>query len=351
MKNKFLLFSLLSIFSIQMLAQSVPQEQRTLITKVTASWCTNCGTWGWTTFEGLVEDNEDKAVLIANHYSGDLSNTTSDEIAENWNVASQPRFFTGNDDQSIIPSNVDDKRIAIKDIVDANFMNMPLANAGIEASINGDQLIINTKTKFFQATSGEYYLGVYVVENGVINNQSGQGANAVHKKVMRGAVTPSTFGDLLMNGSIGMNMEFDKSFSITLDSNWDINNLEVITIIWQKENDTYSFINTNIITDIAATTAIENVLAQALQGATIKVTPTIVSTQATLSIDLEKDLLDSTIQLFDLQGRKISDIFQGKLNAGNTTFTINKKSVTTNGMYFIILQSDQKVISQKVIFE
>ena len=348
MKNKFLLFSLLSVFSIQMFSQTVPQEQRTLITKITASWCTNCGTWGWTAFEGLVEDNEAKAVLIANHYSGDLSNTDSDEIAENWNVFAQPRFFVGDSDQSLNSSNSADKRIAIKDMVDANFMNMPLANAGMEASISGDQLTVNTKTKFFQATTGEYYLGVYVVENGVINNQSGQGSNAVHKKVMRGAVTPTTFGDLLMNGSIGMNVEFDKSFTMTLDSNWDINNMEVITIIWQKENDTYSFINTNIVTDIAATTAITNVI---LEGAAIKVTPTIISTHATLSVDLDKSLANATIQIFDIQGRKVMDIFQGELTNGNTTFTIQKNNLEQGGIYFLSLQANQKVITEKIIFD
>lgn len=348
MKKNFLLFSLLSVFSLQMFAQTVPQEQRTLITKVTASWCGNCGTWGWTLFEGLVEDNPDKAVLIANHYSGDLSNTTSDEIAENWNVNSQPRFLTGNDDQSVLSSNIDAKRTAIKGIVDANFMSMPLANAGIEASITGDQLMINTKTQFFQPTTGEYYLGVYIVENGVINNQSGQGANAVHKKIMRGAVTSTTFGDLLMNGSIGMNMEFDKSFTMTVDSGWDINNLEVVTIIWQKENDDYSFINTNMVSEITETTSISNVL---LEGASIKVSPNVISSEAIVSIELENELKDATLQVFDLQGRKILDVYQGDLTSGNTTFTINKNSKTNNGIYFLTLQSNEKVVSQKIIFQ
>ena len=348
MKKRFLLFTLIGFISFQMLGQDVPQEQRTLITKVTASWCINCGTWGWTLFEGLVEDNSEKAVLIANHFSGDLSNTNSDEIAENWNVFSQPRFFAGNDDQSVIPSNVDAKRSAIKDIVDANFMSMPLANAGIEASFSGDQLQINTKTKFFQGTSGEYYLGVYIVENGVINNQSGQGTNAVHKKIMRGAVTPTTFGELLMNGSIGMNMEFDHSFTIPLNSDWVKENLEVITIIWQKENETYSFVNTNMVSDIATTTSIENVL---LEGVDLNVSPTIISSDATISIKLKNELTDAMLQIFDLQGRKVMDIFQGNLNADNIIFTFSKNSNLQNGIFFLNLQADKKVISQKIIFQ
>ena len=60
-------FTLLTIFciaSISLFSQEVMEVQQTLLTKRTATWCPYCGTWGWGFFEDLIEDNEEKAVLI-----------------------------------------------------------------------------------------------------------------------------------------------------------------------------------------------------------------------------------------------------------------------------------------------
>jgi hypothetical protein len=46
------------VFFINLLqGQDVPETQQSLISKVTATWCINCGTWGWSLYEGLEQDN------------------------------------------------------------------------------------------------------------------------------------------------------------------------------------------------------------------------------------------------------------------------------------------------------
>jgi len=239
MMKKNLLFLFVLLFTLQAQAQEVPEVQKSLVTKVTATWCINCGTWGWSLFEGILEDNAEKALIVANHYSGDLDNPTAEDIASNFNATSQPRFVLDNTDQSASSGSAATKRTEIKNQIDANFLLSPVVNAGLDVILDGNQLIVNTKTKFFQAATGEYYVGVYIIENGVVNFQSGQGMNAAHKNIMRTGMSTGTFGDLVMNGNINMGMEFDHDFSIMLNSAWNVDNLEVATIVWKKDADKY----------------------------------------------------------------------------------------------------------------
>jgi hypothetical protein len=354
MKKKLLLSCLLAIFYFQISAQIVvPEEQKTLITKVSATWCPPCGGWAWDFFEELIEDNEEKAVLVVAHYSGDLFNTTADEIADNFNAVFQPAFFLNNTLQSSLNSgNASTKRGEFKDEIDANFMNAPLANAGFELALSGKDLTITTKTKFFQPTSGEYYLGVYVIENGVINTQAGRGSDAVHEKILRGAAnTDETFGTLITNGSVDANAEFDHTFAMTLGDNWNTDNgdhLEVIAVIWEKVGDDYNFINTNISTDFAMPVATNDLAADV---SSMNIFPNVTSTQSTIAIDVENEIEDATLSLFDLSGKKVTDIFQGNIVTGNNTFTIDRNSVAGKGMYVVVLQSGDATMTRKIVFE
>ena len=101
-RNIFILL-IFSVFSIVLQAQeiTVPQTQRPLITKRTASWCPNCGGWGWTFFRNVMDDNNGKAVFFANHYDGIHTSPTTLALATNFGGVSQPLFFLNNTNQSV----------------------------------------------------------------------------------------------------------------------------------------------------------------------------------------------------------------------------------------------------------
>jgi hypothetical protein len=347
MKKNFSLSILIVLFSGSLIAQIVPEVQRPLVTKIAATWCPPCGGWGWTFFENLVIDNEDKATLIVAHHSGDLICPSGAEFSENFNTPYQPYFYVYNDDLGVSSSNATSKRTAVKDLIDAESVKMPIVNAGMNLLLAGDELVVETKTKFFQDASGEYYLGVYAVENEVINNQSGQGNNAVHEKVLRGRISDEIFGDFISSGDVSANSEFDQAFSIILDNGWDLSHLEIITIVWEKEGDKFVAINTNLSTDFIITVGNENVL---LENASMEILPNVTSNQAVVNIDLTKELKNATIELFDLDGKKVADIFQGRLSRGNSKFEIERNLVPVQGMYLVVLKSDQKVVTKKIIF-
>ena len=69
-----------------------------------------------------------------------------------------------------------------------------------------------------------------------------------------------------------------------------------------------------------------------------------------INIDLKKDLEVVKIELFDQVGKKVSDVFQGKLPNGNSVFMLERNSKTAQGMYFVILKSKGEVITKRVIF-
>ncbi len=346
MKKTFLLLAFIFLFANSFFAQDVPEVQRPLVTKIAATWCPPCGGWGWIFFEDLVIDNEAKATMIVAHHDGDLVTVAGDAFSSNFNSPYQPYFYVYNDDVGASSSSAATKRTEVKDLVDVEAAKSPVANAGMNLFLTGGQLVIDTKTKFFQAASGEYYIGVYAVENEVVNYQAGIGDNAVHEKVLRGSLTGETFGALLMSGDIAVGGEFSNSFSTELEDTWNLDHLEIVTIIWKKEGDTYVAINTNLSSDFVVVGNV-NIL---LENTSMEILPNVISAQATINLDLEKELHNTTIELFDLEGKKVADIFQGNLPNGNSIFTIERNSVATQGMYFVVLKSAGKVMTRRVVF-
>lgn len=346
MKKIFLQLVFVFLFSNTFFAQDVPEVQRPLVTKIAATWCPPCGGWGWDFFENLVIDNEEKATMIVAHHDGQLVTAAGDAFSSNFNSPYQPYFYVYNDDVGASSSNAATKRTEVKDMVDVEAAKSPVVNAGMILFLTGGSLVIDTKTKFFQTASGEYYIGVYAVEDEVVNFQQGQGNDAVHEKILRGALTTEIFGELITSGSITAGSEFTHSITTELDATWNIDHLEIVTIIWEKVGDKYVAINTNLSTDFVEV-GNENIL---LQNASMEILPNVTSTQATINIDLEEGLESTTIELFDLDGKKVTDIFQGKLPVGNSTFTIERNSVATQGMYFVVLKSDGKVMTKRIVF-
>jgi len=56
----------------------VSTDQNTVITKVSADWCPNCGGWAWPVFEDMRSAMADKnAIFVLAHRDGGLKNDVS----------------------------------------------------------------------------------------------------------------------------------------------------------------------------------------------------------------------------------------------------------------------------------
>lgn len=347
MKQKFLLFAFALAFTT-LNAQVVTETQTPIITKFTATWCPNCGTWGWTFFEDVIEDNMSKAIMIGAHFSGDLNSDVSGSMTSNFSAIGQPKFYVNGTDLKASRTNGADKRTEAADLVDANIAEAPVANVGFYAEIVNGQINVRTKTKFFQDAVGEYYLGLYVTENNVQNNQSGQSGTVSHPNVMRASFIADHFGELINDAGdpIAGITGAVKDYSMDLNPNWVEDQLSVVGIIWKKNGDKYEFVNASKTNDFSGILSSVVGISQ-VEG--FVVTPTIVTETATVEINLTESIQNAALNIFDLTGKKVATVFAGNLNSGIQTFEINRSAFATSGMYFLTLENNGKLMTQKVI--
>ena len=349
MKQRILLFTFL-IFSSGLFAQQVPQTTTPLITKVTATWCINCGTWGWEFFESLVNQNSSNAILIAAHDSGNLTTDVGETFADNFNSFGQPKYYFNNEDLLASRTNFPALATEVNSRVADMANQTPVANVGFIANLDNGTMTVRTKTQFFEAADGEYFLALYLVEDGVIMAQSGQPSNAEHKEIMRGGFDIDVFGrQLTPMTSIAEGTEFTNMHEMNIDPNWIVENLTLVGMIWKNEGGTFQYVNGNKTTDFDGdlTTSVENTFTE-VTG--FSVLPNIISSNATVQLDLEQTIENAQINIYDLNGKKLHTIFTGNLGTGNHAFEIEKSNLPT-GMVFITLESAGKQHALKVIIE
>lgn len=226
----------------------VEEKQMALINKMTATWCGTCGTWGWDVFKEIIDETKGKAVLMGTY--GSSASDMTNQTAQQFNFAfapgtGYPAFcYNGQNFTQYVQGYVDSEATQ-ETIIDkaAKFnRDKPIVNAGYEMLIEGNSLTINTRTRFFQQTEGKYYLGVYVIENGVGNEQAGRGYSN-HLYVLRGTANETSWGEQVASGKIEAGFTGENSYSIEIEEDWNTDHLSAALVIWEKVGDKYIFVN------------------------------------------------------------------------------------------------------------
>jgi len=240
---KKLILPLLSILLfLEVQAQEVLPQQQSLITKIAATWCIHCGTWAWTANDSIIVDNPANAIIMTLHHSGGLETQVAKDLSSNLGSIGQPQFFLNNTGLRLFSSNIDEKRADIQASVDANALTTPIANTGVLFQLEGQELTTIVKTKFFQAVEGDFYVGTYLVEEGVLNAQQGQEGIVAHKNILRAAFTEDSFGRPISTPvPITVDATFSQINTLVLEDSWNKDQLEIVTIIWKKEGDNFQF--------------------------------------------------------------------------------------------------------------
>ncbi len=321
-------------------SQDAPETQSSLITKISATWCGPCGSWGWDMFHDLIEDNEEKATLMAVHHSGVLETPTSNALANNFMITGQPQFYLGNVNQSVSSSTAATKREAIQVAVDEAAGQAPIVNTGLlPLYYSDDNLIeVTTKTEFFQDANANYYLGVYLVNDGYVGFQQNQGTSAEHEKVLVTAFTPSHFGGELTTGAVTDGTIIEGTYSIPFnEQEWDLSRLEVVAIIWSESNGTFTYVNSNFYTDIDIALNSENLM-DAVSDLSIE--PTIMANGlSTINFELFDANEFYTISIMDQSGKLVKSVFKGQLGAGTHRYEIVRDDLGAAGIYYVTIES------------
>jgi hypothetical protein len=331
MKKLFTL--LLLILSINIQAQQ--SNKNVIISKVTADWCPNCGSWGWSFYEALKDVYSDgSAILVGVHHSGGLENPVSNWFANNLGNTYQPQFFVNNERFNVLSSNWQQKVVEIQDVV--SDAKNEVAGVRIDFSntyLEGDN-IIHAKAQISSDNleTGDYYFGIYLFENDVIWYQSNQGNDAMHPFVLRDVMADNYYGEMYLPGLSAAGVTtVEKSYTIEDDS-WIADNLGLLAILWKKEGSKYIVENAKAIYNVGQLSSSDELLDETI----VK----IYNTPGQLNIQLD-DNSDYNLVLSNQQGQRV---FRQVMNSA--------ASIATDGMpvglYILTLRSGNKIISKRI---
>lgn len=356
--KKVILLSLFFSFALALSAQdiTVPVANRPLITKRTASWCPLCGSWGWTLFRGLLDDNSDNALLIASHYSGEYQNPVAIAFSNNFGGFGQPTFFVNNENQNATSGTAAAVRATVKTGVQNINAQAPEAQSGILAEVDDNYtLTARAKTRFFEATEGEYYLGLYLIERNFFAYQAGQGNNAHHKQVLRLSFNGEPYGELIANGNIAAGTEADISHTIGIADMGEAgiteteglysDNFEVAAIIWKKVGNSYQVVNTNS-ADVEILSAVKDL--RQLQA--FEAWPAPAGQVINARVELSDPLPNAQLALFGADGSLVRMLFEGNLQEGPHNFVVERGGLSA-GLYYLRLSSADRMAGRTVIFK
>jgi hypothetical protein len=271
MKKLLLIIALGIIFLLNAKAQTPLPVNKSLIVKLTATWCGPCGTQGFPQSEELIANMNNDAFFIATYSSGYTSWHDSDFFcmaAQYWDQqlywGGIPAFSCNFKDKSQFAQTNIDIDNGVYDEID-NFKAKPvIASTGYTLEKLGNTLNVVTRTKFWADASGDYYLVPCIVEDSVEHSQNGQTDTThtvPHRFVLREVMTSTGWGDLIASGNITANQTFDKSFSFTVTNpTWNVNRLRVAVILFKKTGTIYTYANGNDLYDWATNVKDANAL-------------------------------------------------------------------------------------------
>ena len=333
---------LIAMLSTQ--AQEISTDQWTIVTKTSATWCTNCGGWGWDMFKNLIDDNADKNVIIwSSHNSGDLDNEASIDINAGWGSSGQPQFFVSRDEFAINLGNPDQSRAEINGYIDALLGFEALAGVGIEATYDGQTLSVTGNAQFLaNLGDGNYHLAFYLLKDHVIHSQASQPADADHRYVLTDKITESSFGEQIVEGAVESGAIYTLEASKEI-ADVDLDNDEVVAIIWNLRVDgKYEFFNANRST-ISATGTSSIVDIAGISDITTR------QNDSEIIVDITTDQTFGTIKtrLINVNGQVINTQDINVING------INQVSYNTNnltaGTYLVQITANGKVHTEKVV--
>lgn len=344
MKKLGLLFFILIASNTFAQTLEVPLQKKALLFKATASWCTPCGFYHYVTDE-IYNQHSDSILFLNGHvatsevgdmYSGDMHNLLN-------GGGGIPSYSLSGVHLADWPPTVE----MILNEASNFFASDIVANVAFQYEIAGDELTINTTTKFFQdATADKFYVGAMVVENNILVNQQMEGGveEMIQHRIQRTVLGElndmgegkKLWADEIASGTVAGGSVINHSFSQTLNSEWNDDELEILVVIWQRVDDTFIALSAEDV-ECASGTGISN---RALTSA-VTVYPNPVTERLNINLN---NMKNSTLTISDQVGRVVYTAVPVNNNCIVDVSHFNK------GYYFVtILDDTHRMITRGVI--
>ncbi len=330
---KFLYTLLLAVFCFNVgISQSV---KRPLITKRTATWCPNCGAWGWTFMKDVINEVESDALVIATHFSGELQDPLNQDIADAFGGSGQPQFFLNGENQGANANNTADKLVQIREKVsqineeNAEFEIQLSAEYGTQD--NGDYALYANANVLVEnpLNDGTYTLGVYLVRDDINAIQSGQSGTVDHFKILAGNFTESSFGPEISSES-GTGGEI--TFVLFHNTDIDLERSQVAVIIWKDIDGQKEVVNT-------LSADFSEIISDNID---ISTSSTIAYQMGDRSIHIESSTNIQDVKLIDYSGRLI-------MHRQTDSKAINiQASNISEGHYVLLIQTKDGTLRKQI---
>ena len=225
------------------------QVQVPIVLKETGELCGPCGTWGWTAWEGVINSLEGKAFLWAQYSNYFVSNSffVNSELdpTNSVNNAFQKNFPYGGSKPLFYVNGTETSSTSVaaaEAAANASIASTPVdVSAAYKIEWDGDNLTVTAQAKLYNNMAGNYFMGVYLVEDKVMATQSGQSGTVAHHLAMRGSVGGNIWGEEIIAGTANAGDIIEKTFTQVIPSSYNKDNLSIGVIIWRKNGTKYFY--------------------------------------------------------------------------------------------------------------
>ncbi len=220
----------------------------------------------------------------------------------------------------VSPGNVSQKIIEAGELIDLSNGFPRVAGVGITAGYIDGKIQVDTKTKFFDMLQSDIYVGVYLVKDHVIWDQSGKSDNADHRYLLRDHGTDDVFGKLIASGGVDLTLDYMVSTSFDITDPENLGDYSVVAIVWNKQGSKYTFLNGYVEDDITEIiSSVANPLSDAISSVSYQ------SSEDRLNIRLRfsHDPGMVNYHVYSMDGKTLSQGSLGSLTVSDYQFQLD----------------------------
>jgi hypothetical protein len=348
---RFLILSVIItfFFSNSISAQGSDTKQNGLVVKLSATWCPVCSGAAWNSFNWLLSNVNNNAFYFTAHSSSTsrLFSQTGFDIIRNFDQSAyQPAFYLNGLNKGSGGSVTERE---IKNAIEDDVTKEPSALMKTVARATGNTSIKAQVTLTFpKLMTGNYTMGLYLVEKVVKEIQAGLSGTVEHKNVLRNSFFTQSFGEDLPGTSFSAGYSKTISATINLPANSSSANFEVIAVLWKKNGVKYEFVNVHGTSDMAG--VLTNISEKVDENFKFIVTNATVNDIEFQFSNLSLPLSGVTVQLRDILGRTVKQ--ERGIQFANDFQKMQFSNLNlTPGIYIISFESREFLISRKVMIK
>lgn len=211
-------------------------EKRVLLEKITATWCSACGSAA-DRVANIVATNPDNIIVAAYHKGDQFDPHANPSLPQMYSVSGQPAALLDRHvfDQFGINSVQLGVSSFLSQLAEMRFDEGTDLGVKIGSSLSGQEITLDVEVASLVDVEETLFLHVYLIENGVAGPQVGQNdPDFKHDYVVREVITDPLGEPISLASAREVSL---KSFTATLDDNNESSNMQVIAFVTHKDED------------------------------------------------------------------------------------------------------------------